>query len=65
MKTTSFRIPTMNGQNDIRKVTNALVKLDIASLSISKGEVDILSGESIQKVEFIKAIEEAGYIVIY
>lgn len=65
MKTTTLKVPTMNGQNDIREVSDALVKLDIVDLSISKGKVDIFSSEFIQKVEFIRAIEEAGYVVIY
>ena len=65
MKTTTLKIPTMNCQSDIRTVSDALVKLDIVDLSISNGEVDILSSEFIQKVEFIKAIEEAGFFVIY
>lgn len=65
MKTVNFEIPTMTQLYKQLEVCKSLKKLDIVNISTESGRAAISYPDSLLKVDIIKAIEEAGYIVKY
>ena len=65
MKTLFFEIPTMTRTHKQREVTDSIIKLGVAEIRTQRGKAEITCLYSLLKVEIIKAIEEAGYIVKY
>lgn len=65
MKTVFFEIPTMTRMHKQREVTESIKKLGVAKIKTQRGKAEITCLDSLPKVEIIRAIEEAGYIVKY
>lgn len=65
MKTVLFEIPTMTRINKQREVSESIKKLGVINIATQKGKALVTWSDSLLKVEIIKAIEEAGYIVKY
>ncbi len=65
MKTAQFEIPAMTQLYKQLEVCRSLKKLDIINITTESGRAAISYPDTLLKVEIIKAIEEAGYIVKY
>lgn len=65
MKTVLFEIPTMTQMHKQREVSDSIKKLGIIDIKTHRGKAEITCLDSLLKVEIIKAIEDAGYIVKY
>lgn len=65
MKTIFFEIPTMTRMHKQREVSNSVKKLGVVKIKTQSGKAEITYLDTLLKVEIIKAIEEAGYIVKY
>ena len=65
MKTVLFEIPTMTRVHKQREVSDSIKKLGVINITTHRGKAEITCLDTLLKVEIIKAIEEAGYIVKY
>ncbi|MEJ7778740.1 MAG: heavy metal-associated domain-containing protein [Daejeonella sp.] len=65
MRTVHFEIPTMVHLNKQLEVCNFLRKLDIVNVTTESGRAVVTFQDTLQKVDIIRAIEDAGYIVKY
>jgi len=65
MKTVQFEIPTMTRLYKQLEVFNSIQKLNVVRITTESGRAAVTFPDSLLKVEIIKAIEEAGYIVKY
>ncbi|MEJ7778745.1 MAG: heavy metal-associated domain-containing protein [Daejeonella sp.] len=60
-----FKIPTMVHLNKQLEVWNFLRKLGIVNVTTESGRAVVTFQDTLQKVDIIRAIEDAGYIVKY
>lgn len=65
MRTVHFEIPTMTKLHRQMEVFNSIKRLDVVQVATESGRAAVTFEETLKKVEIIKAIEEAGYIVVY
>jgi copper chaperone CopZ len=65
MKTVHFEIPTMTRLHKQLEVCNSVKKLDVVDITTESGRAAVTYQDNLLKVDIIKAIEEAGYIVVY
>ncbi|MGV3684254.1 MAG: hypothetical protein ACO1NS_01425 [Daejeonella sp.] len=65
MKTVHFEIPTMTRLNRQLEVCNSVKKLNVVNITTESGRAAVTFQDTLLKVDIIKAIEEAGYIVKY
>ncbi len=65
MRTVHFEIPTMTRLNRQLEVCDSIKKLDIINITTVSGRAAVTFQDSLQKVDIIRAIEDAGYIVKY
>ena len=65
MRTVLFEIPTMTKLHKQLEVCNSIKKLDVVTVSTESGRAAVTFRETLLKVDIIRAIEEAGYIVVY
>ena len=65
MRTVHFEIPTMTKLHRQMEVFNSIKRLDVVQVATESGRAAVTFEDTLQKVEIIKAIEEAGYIVVY
>lgn len=65
MKTVLFEIPTMTRMHKQREVSDSIKKLGVIDIKTQRGKAEITCLDNLLKVEIIRAIEEAGYIVKY
>lgn len=65
MKTVHFEIPTMTRLHKQLEVCNSIKKLGIINIRTESGRAAVTCEDALLKVEIIKAIEGAGYIVKY
>lgn len=65
MRTIHFEIPTMTRLHKQLEVCNSVKKLNVVNITTESGRAAITFQDSLLKVDIIKAIEEAGYIVKY
>ena len=55
----------MTREQKQKEVTDSINKLGVTEIKTQRGKAEITCLDSLLKVEIIKAIEEAGYIVKY
>ncbi len=65
MRTVHFEIPTMTRLHKQLEVCNSIKKLNVVNITTEYGRAAVTFQDSLLKVDIIKAIEEAGYIVKY
>jgi copper chaperone CopZ len=65
MKTVHFEIPTMTRLDKQLEVRNSVRKLNVVNITTESGRAAVTYQDSLLKVDIIRAIEEAGYIVVY
>lgn len=65
MRTIHFEIPTMTRPYKQLEVCNSIKKLNVVDITTESGRAAVTFQDSLLKVDIIKAIEEAGYIVKY
>lgn len=65
MRTIHLEIPTMTRLHKQREVYNSIKKLNVINITTESGRAAVTFQDSLLKVDIIKAIEEAGYIVRY
>ena len=65
MRTIHFEIPTMTRLHKQLEVCNSIKKLDVVNITTESGRAAVTFQDSLLKVDIIRAIEEAGYIVKY
>jgi hypothetical protein len=65
MRTVHFEIPTMTRLHKQLEVCNSVKKLNVVNITTESGKAAVTFQDSLLKVDIIKAIEEAGYIVKY
>jgi copper chaperone CopZ len=65
MRTLLFEIPTMTKLHRQLEVCNSIKRLNIINVSTESGRAAVTFHDTLLKVDIIKAIEEAGYIVVY
>lgn len=65
MKTVHFEIPTMTRLHKQLEVCNSVKKLDVVNITTESGRAAVTYQDNLLKVDIIRAIEEAGYIVVY
>jgi copper chaperone CopZ len=65
MRTVHFEIPTMTRLHKQLEVCNSIKKLNVVNITTESGKAAVTFQDSLLKVDIIKAIEEAGYIVKY
>ncbi len=65
MRTVHFEIPTMTRLHKQLEVCNSVKKLNVVNITTESGRAAVTFQDSLLKVDIIKAIEEAGYIVKY
>ena len=65
MKTIHLEIPTMTRQHKQDEVQCSVMKLGVLEVFTEYGKAVITCQDDLLKVELIKAVEEAGYIVRY
>ena len=65
MRTIHFEIPTMTRSYKELEVCNSIKKLNVVNITTESGRAAVTFQDSLLKVDIIKAIEEAGYIVKY
>ena len=65
MRTLHFEIPTMTRLNKQLEVCNSIKKLNVVNITTENGRAAVTFPDSLLKVDIIRAIEEAGYIVKY
>ncbi|MEJ7692423.1 heavy-metal-associated domain-containing protein [Daejeonella sp.] len=65
MRTIQFEIPTMTRLHKQLEVFNSIKKLNVVNITTESGRAAVTFQDSLLKVDIIKAIEEAGYIVKY
>lgn len=65
MRTVHFEIPTMTRLHKQLEVCNSVKKLNVVNITTESGRAAVTFQDSVLKVDIIKAIEEAGYIVKY
>lgn len=65
MRTIHFEIPTMTKLYKQLEVCNSIKKLNVVNITTENGRAAVTIQDSLLKVDIIRAIEEAGYIVKY
>jgi len=65
MKTVLFEIPTMTRIHKQQAVTDSIKKLGITNVITQNGRAEVTCPDTLLKVEIIRAIEDAGFIVKY
>lgn len=65
MRTLHFEIPTMTRLHRQLEVFNSIKKLNVVNITTESGRAAVTIQEPVMKVDVIRAIEEAGYIVKY
>jgi len=65
MRTIYFEIPTMTRLYKQLEVCNSIKQLNIVNVTTESGRASVTFHETLLKVDIIKAIEEAGYVVKY
>ncbi|SKB71357.1 hypothetical protein [Daejeonella lutea] len=65
MRTVHFEIPTMTRLHKQLEVCNSVKKLNVVNITTESGRAAVTFQDTLLKVDIIKAIEEAGYIVKY
>ncbi|MGB4397840.1 MAG: hypothetical protein WBJ10_00625 [Daejeonella sp.] len=65
MRTIHFEIPTMTKLYKQLEVCNSIKKLNVVNITTENGRAAVTFQDSLLKVDIIRAIEEAGYIVKY
>lgn len=65
MRTVHFEIPTMTRLHKQLEVCNSIKRLNVVNITTESGKAAVTFQDSLLKVDIIKAIEEAGYIVKY
>jgi len=65
MRTVHFEIPTMTRLHKQLEVCNSIKRLNVVHIITESGRAAVTFQDSLLKVDIIKAIEEAGYIVKY
>lgn len=65
MRTLHFEIPTMTKLYKQLEVCNSIKKLNVVNITTENGRAAVTFQDSLLKVDIIRAIEEAGYIVKY
>lgn len=65
MRTIHFEIPTMTRLHKQLEVCNSIKKLNVVNITTESGRAAVTFQDTLLKVDIIKAIEEAGYIVKY
>lgn len=65
MRTVHFEIPTMTRLHKQLEVCNSIRRLNVVNITTESGKAAVTFQDSLLKVDIIKAIEEAGYIVKY
>ncbi len=65
MRTIHFEIPTMTKLYKQLEVCNSIKKLNVVNITTENGRAAVTFQDSLLKVDIIRAIEEAGYIVRY
>ena len=65
MKTVLLEIPTMTRIHKQQAVTDSIKKLGINHVIAQSGGAEVSCPDTLLKVEIIRAIEDAGFIVKY
>ncbi len=65
MRTVHFEIPTMTRLHKQLEVCDSVKKLNVVNITTESGRAAVTFQDSLLKVDIIRAIEEAGYIVKY
>ncbi len=65
MRTVHFEIPTMTRLHKQLEVCDSVKKLNVVNITTENGRAAVTFQDSLLKVDIIRAIEEAGYIVKY
>lgn len=65
MRTVHFEIPTMTRLHKQLEVCDSVKKLNVVNITTESGRAAVTFQDTLLKVDIIKAIEEAGYIVKY
>ncbi len=65
MKTVLLEIPTMTRIHKQQAVTDSIKKLGITHVITQSGRAEVSCPDTLLKVEIIRAIEDAGFIVKY
>ncbi len=65
MRTIHFDIPTMTRLHKQLEVCNSIKKLNVVNITTESGRAAVTFQDTLLKVDIIRAIEEAGYIVKY
>jgi hypothetical protein len=65
MKTVLFEIPTMTRIHKQQAVSDSIKKLGITNIITERGIAEVTYPDTLLKVEIIRAIEEAGHVVMY
>ncbi len=65
MRTVHFEIPTMTRLHKQLEVCNSVKRLNVVNITTESGRAVVTFQDTLLKVDIIKAIEEAGYIVKY
>ena len=65
MKTVLLEIPTMTRIHKQQAVTDSIKKLGINHVITQSGGAEVSCPDTLLKVEIIRAIEDAGFIVKY
>lgn len=65
MKTVHLEIPTMTRLHKQLEVTKSLKALGVIAIATEYGKAAVTCSDEMLKVEIIRAVENAGYIVRY
>jgi hypothetical protein len=65
MKTVLLEIPTMTRIHKQQAVSDSIKKLGITNVITQRGRAEVTCPDTLLKVEIIRAIEDAGFIVKY